>query len=80
MPAYLANDRDRAAQNGEEAVIEYLLLARCKHLVHNGSSLSRTVLLKDPEMPNINTHVVPRHRQFFARALDRIKGQRRKHP
>ena len=56
MPDYIAGDRDRAARNGEEAVIEYLLLARCDHLVHNGSSLARTVLLKVPEMPHTNTH------------------------
>ena len=56
MPAYIAGDRDRAARNGEEAVIEYLLLARCNHLVHNGSGLARTVLLKAPEMPYSNTN------------------------
>lgn len=69
MPAYFAGDRDRAARNGEEAVIEYLLLARCSHLVHNGSSLSRTVLLKEPEMPHTNTHTVSAHRQFSGRAV-----------
>lgn len=56
MPAYVAGDRDRAARNGEEAVIEYLLLARSQHLIHNGSSLARTVLLKCPDMPHTNTH------------------------
>jgi hypothetical protein len=56
MPAYIAGDRDRAARNGEEAVTEYLILARCDHLVHNGSSLSRTVLLKNPDLPHTNTH------------------------
>jgi len=56
MPAYIATDRDRAARNGEEAVIEYLLLAICDCLVHNGSGLARTVLLKIPEMPHFNTH------------------------
>jgi hypothetical protein len=56
MPAYIAGDRDRAARNGEEAVIEYLLLSRCCHLVHNGSSLARTVLLNAPELPHTNTH------------------------
>lgn len=56
MPAYIAQDRDRAARNGEEAIIEYLLLSRCQFLVHNGSSLARTVLLKVPEMPHVNTH------------------------
>ena len=48
MPAYIASDRDVAARNGEDAVIEYLLLSRCHYLVHNGSSLARTVLLNAP--------------------------------
>ena len=56
MPAYVAADRSRAARNGEEAVIEHLLLSRCNHLVHNGSSLARTVLLKEPSLPHTNTH------------------------
>ncbi len=56
MPAYIAADRDRAAQNGEDAVIEYLLLGRCSHLVHNGASLATTVLLRDPLLPHTNTH------------------------
>jgi len=56
MPAYIAGDRDRAAKNGEEAVIEYLLLSRCNYLVHNGSSLARTVLLNVPQLPHTNTH------------------------
>lgn len=56
MPAYVAADRDRAAQNGEDAVVEWLLLSRCGHLVHNGASLATTVLLKKPGMPHTNTH------------------------
>jgi hypothetical protein len=56
MPAYIAQDRDVAAKNGEDAVIEYLLLSRCHHLVHNGSSLARTVLLNAPRLPHTNTH------------------------
>ena len=56
MPGYIARDRDTAARNGEEAVIEYLLLSRCGFLVHNGSSLARTVLLNAPQMPHTNTH------------------------
>ena len=76
MPAYLTGDRDRAARNGEEAVIEYLLLAQCKHLIHNGSSLARTVLLKHPEMPHSNTHVIPGYRQLFAKAVARMKYQK----
>jgi hypothetical protein len=56
MPAYIARDRDVAAKNGEDAVIEYLLLSRCHHLVHNGSSLARTVLLNAPHLPHTNTH------------------------
>jgi hypothetical protein len=59
MPAYIAGDRDVAAKNGEDAIIEYLLLSRCRQLVHNGSSLARTVLLNVPEMPHINTHRRP---------------------
>lgn len=56
MPAYIAGDRERAARNGEEAVIEYLLLSRCNHLIHNGSGLARTALLKDPQLSHTNTH------------------------
>lgn len=56
MPAYVAADRDRAARNGEEAIVEYLLLSRCDYLVHNGSSLARTVLLNVPGLPHTNTH------------------------
>jgi Nodulation protein Z (NodZ) len=56
MPAYIAGDREQAARNGAEAVIEWLMLTRSNYLVHNGSSLSRTVLLSDPDMPHINTH------------------------
>lgn len=54
MPAYLAQDPDRAAQNGEEAVIEYLLLCRCNYLVHNRSNIPRTVLLTVPDMQETN--------------------------
>jgi hypothetical protein len=56
MPAYIAGDRDRAARNGEDAVVEYLVLSRCDHLVHNGSSLARSVLLNAPALPHTNTH------------------------
>jgi hypothetical protein len=56
MPAYIARDRDVAAKNGEDAVIEYLLLSRCHYLVHNGSSLARTVLLNAPRLSHTNTH------------------------
>jgi hypothetical protein len=67
MPAYIAADRSRAARNGEEAVIEYILLSRCNYLVHNGSSLARTVLLKKPTLPHTNTH-----RRTDAQAARRI--------
>jgi hypothetical protein len=56
MPAYIAGDRARAARNGEEAVVEYLLLSRCDYLVHNGSGLARTSLLNAPRLPHTNTH------------------------
>ena len=55
MPAYVVADRETAAQKGEDAVVEYLLLGRCSYLVHNGASLATTVLLRDPDMPHLNT-------------------------
>lgn len=84
MPAYIAGDRDRAAKNGEDAVIEYLLLSRCNHLVHNGSSIARTVLLNVPQLPHTNTHRKKLHWYLFTQSrasmVDRIrahKAQRR---
>lgn len=62
MPAYVAANRERAAQQGEEAIIDWLLLSRCDHLVHNGSSLARTALLMAPQMPHTNTHGPGAHR------------------
>jgi hypothetical protein len=59
MPAYIAGDRSVAARNGEDAIVEYLLLSQCDYLVHNGSSLARTVLLNAPELPHVNTHRRP---------------------
>jgi len=56
MPTYITEDRDKAAKNGEEAVIEYLLLSKCDLLVHNGSALARTALLTAPNLRHINTH------------------------
>jgi hypothetical protein len=56
MPAYITADSGTAAQNGEDAVVEYLLLTRCSHLVHNAASLATTVLLREPRMPHTNTH------------------------
>jgi hypothetical protein len=56
MPAYIARDRGVAAKNGEDAIVEYLLLSRCNYLVHNGSSLARTVMLNAPWLPYTNTH------------------------
>jgi hypothetical protein len=56
MPGYIAGDRDLAARNGEEAVIDYLLLSRCNYLVHNGSSLARMVLLNDPDLDHCNIY------------------------
>jgi len=57
MPAYITFDGAVAAQNGEDAIVEYLLLGRCDHLVHNGASLAMTVLLRHPTMPHTNTHI-----------------------
>jgi hypothetical protein len=82
MPSYIARDRDQAARNGEDGVVEYLLLSRCNYLVHNGSNLARTVLLKAPEMPHVNTncgeHYIPtrleRSRARVCRALFRVRN------
>jgi len=56
MPAYVTGDPRLAALNGEEAVVEHLLLGRCLALVHNGSSLARTVLLANPALPHVNAN------------------------
>jgi hypothetical protein len=56
MPAYIANNAQVAAENGAEAVVDYLLLRRCRILIHNGASLARTVLLSEPDLPHFNTH------------------------
>lgn len=56
MPAYITGNTGAAAQNGEDAVVEYLLLSRCAHLVHNGAGLATTVLLREPHLAHTNTH------------------------
>lgn len=56
LPGYIANDPQIAARNGEEAIVEYLLLCRCDYLVHNGASLARTVLLSVAHLDHYNTH------------------------
>ena len=84
MPSYIARDRDQAARSGEEAVVEYLLLSRCNCLVHNGSNLARTVLLKVPGMPHVNTNRgepyaptrLERARACLGRALFRLRNSR----
>jgi hypothetical protein len=32
------------------------LLSHCNYLIHNASSLARTVLLNVPELPHMNVH------------------------
>ncbi len=56
IPGYLAEDNNQAARNGEEAVIDYLLLSQCQYLIHNGSGLARTALLKNPDLEHYNIH------------------------
>ena len=70
IPGYIAGSPETAAQNGEQAIIEYLLLRRCRRLVHNGSNLARTVLLAEPAMLHINTN---HHRNRF---LARVRAFR----
>ncbi len=74
MPAYIAADRDRAARNGEEAVVDYLLLSRCDYLVHNGSSLARTVLLNAPRLLHTNTHRHP-HERHQKETREPVRGR-----
>ena len=78
MPAYIAGKSDVAARNGEEAIIEYLLLCRSDTLVHNGSSLARTVLLARPELPHIRTNPPSRIRahlhQFYRKVQRFVAG------
>jgi hypothetical protein len=57
IPGYIAADSQIASRNGEEAIVEYLILGRCYHLIHNGSGLARTVLLAKPYLPHINVHL-----------------------
>jgi hypothetical protein len=75
MPAYISGNREVAARNGEDAVVEYLLLSRCDYLVHNGSSLARTVLLNAPELPHTNTHRRPSERVAAASSGKHADGQ-----
>src|SRR5262249_9758103 len=57
MPGYIAAESQIASRNGEEAIVEYLLLGECRQLIHNGSGLARTVLLARPYMPHFNVHL-----------------------
>jgi hypothetical protein len=74
MPSYIANDRTRAAQNGADAVTEYLILSRCDHLVHNGSSMARTVLLANPQLPHTNVHLRNWRVVWMNRTIDRVQS------
>lgn len=56
IPAYISESPDKAAQNGEEAIVDYLLLSKCQFLIHNGSGLARTVLLRNPSLKHFNVH------------------------
>jgi hypothetical protein len=74
MPGYVTESRDIAARNGEEAVVEFLLLSRCGSLIHNGSSLARTVLLATPNMRHVNVHF--RSAPLLTRARTAVDGAR----
>jgi hypothetical protein len=49
MPGYIASDRDAARRNGDDAVVEFILLGRSDVLVHNQSSLSAAARVCVPE-------------------------------
>lgn len=61
MPGYLTENAAKAAKNGEEAIIDYLLLSECNYLIHNGSALARTALLKNPDLPQHNIHSLSKY-------------------
>lgn len=77
MPAYLTRDRDQAARNGEDAVVEYLLLCKVDHLIHNGSLLHRAVLLTVPELPSSSAiALLARIQGAFVRSRKRLRVHR----
>ena len=62
MPGYLATADAWPARNGEEAVLEYALLARSDLLVHNLSSLSQVARFSVPEsvrIPGVRRSALP---------------------
>jgi hypothetical protein len=70
MPRYVVEGH--GAQNGEEALIEHLLLRCCDHLIHNGSNLAHTVLLARPELAS---SVIKAYRPvWLKRVLSRYKS------
>ena len=77
IPDFLARDARAAAQNGEDAVVEYLLLRRCRLLGHNGASLARTVRLAEPDLAHVNLHrpvrAVSRARAAGRRQTNRVR-------
>ena len=80
LPAYICGSPGIAAANGEQAIIEWLLLTLCDELIHNGGSLARTVLLCDPLMPHRNTNPAPvdRRPRMLTGLLQRIRRQVRR--
>lgn len=73
MPAFLTENALKAAQSGEDALVECYLLARCDLFIHNISSLARTVLLLNPSLESVNLRAkdYPRIRQLLAEAKAR---------
>lgn len=65
IPGYLAQDAKSAAENGKEAIIDYLLLSECQYLIHNGSGLARTALLRSPDLLHTNTHTPVRYIRYI---------------
>ncbi len=72
MPSYISGNRDTAARNGEEAVIEYLLLSRCNHFVHNNSSMARSVLITAPGLSD-TSFLESRRADETNRLIERVK-------
>ncbi len=56
LPTYIIDD---PARNGEEVMIDFLLLCESNYFVHNVSSVSRSVLLARPNLDSINVKPLP---------------------
>jgi len=55
MPTYLCDDGAKAAQNGEDAIVEMYLLSKCDYLLHNASGFAHVALLLNSKMKHVDS-------------------------